>query len=315
MEIKPPISRAELLALLTERFDTQVTRTKSIATGQMAKGFFFEANGEDFVIRFTRANVAFGLSKDHYAYTHFSSPQIPIPEVICIEPYQEFTYIITRKMPGEILDLLSAEEYGQLLPNLIETLDAIHQTDVSYTRGYGSFDGQGNGPLSSWPEHLLHVGEEEDERWFYGKWHRLFDTTFLERGLFNRIYEEMKSLLPLCPTERFLVHADFGSDNALAENGKITAVLDWANAVYGDFLFDVAWLDMWSDACSYGLDLNGRFRQYYQEQGRDIPHYDERFRCNQCYIALDSLRFYAKIGNEEMYRKMKSRILGILEDS
>ena len=308
MEIKPLITQTELLALLSERFGTPVTQVEPIATGQMAKGFFFKANDEAYVIRFTRANVAFGLSKDLYAYTHFSSPQVPIPEVICIEPYREFTYIITRRMPGKILDLLSVEEYMQLLPNLIETLDAVHQTDVSQTRGYGSFDEQGNGPLSSWSEHLLHVAEEEDERWFYGKWHTLFDTTFLERDLFERIFGEMKSLLPFCPTERFLVHADFGSDNALAENGKITAVLDWANSVYGDFLFDVAWLDMWSPQ----LDLNGRFRQYYQAQNRHIPHYDERLRCCQCYIALDSFRFYAKTGQEEMYKRMRAWILDVL---
>ena len=211
-------------------------------------------------------------------------------------------------MSGRILDQLSEEEYLQLLPSLMETLDAIHQTDVSVATGYGSFNEQGVGLVSSWPEHMRHVYEEEDERWFYGKWHTLFETTFLERDLFDRIYEEMDSLLIYAPTKRFLVHADFGSDNALAENGKITAVLDWANAVYGDFLYDVAWLDMWSPE----LGINGRFRHYYQTQNRHIPHYDERFRCCQCYIALDSFRFYAKIGNEAMYQWMRNRILGIL---
>ena len=309
MEIKPTITQTDLLALLIERFSTPVTQVEPIATGQMAKGYFFEANGDEYVIRFTRANIALGLYKDQYAYTHFASPQVPIPEVICIETYQEFTYAITRKMPGQILDSLSEEEYLQLLPSLIETLDAIHQTDVNKTSGYGSFNEQGLSFLSSWAEQLRHVYEEEDEKYFYGKWHTLFDTTFLERDLFDRVYQEMKLLLPTCPTERFLVHADFGSDNTLAENGKITAVLDWANAVYGDFLFDVAWLDMWAPK----LDVNGRFQQYYQAQNRTIPHYDERFRCCQCYIALDSFRFYAKTGQEEMYRWMRKRILGILK--
>lgn len=301
------------MALLMARLETAVTHIKPIATGQIAKGFFFEAAGEDYVIRFTRANMAMGLHKDQYAYTHFASPQIPIPPVIGVDEFQDFTYIITRRMPGKILDQLSEAEYEQLLPALMETLDAIHQTDVRDASGYGSFDGQGVGLAASWPDHLRHVYEEEDERWFYGKWHTLFETTFLERDLFDRVYAEMDSLLIFAPTERFLVHADFGSDNALAENGKITAVLDWANAVYGDFLYDVAWLDMWAGSFSFGLDINGRFRHYYQSQNRHIPHYDERFRCCQCYIALDSFRFYAKIGNEDMYQWMRKRILGILE--
>jgi hygromycin-B 4-O-kinase len=313
VEIKPLITQSELLALLTERFGTAVSQIEPIATGQIANGFFFAANGDEYVIRFTRANMAMGLHKDAYAYTHFASPLVPVPPVICVDEYGAFTYIITQRMPGDILDRLSEEAYLQLLPSLMETLDAIHQTDVSDASGYGSFNEQGVGLASSWPEHMRHVYEEEDERWFYGKWHTLFDTTFLERDLFDWVYAEMESLLVYAPPERFLVHADFGSDNALAENGKITAVLDWANAVYGDFLYDVAWLDMWADSCSYGLDINGRFQQYYQAKNRHIPHYNERFRCCQCYIALDSFRFYAKIGNEKMYQWMKDRILGILE--
>jgi len=309
LEIKPPITETELNTLLAERFGAPASKLEPIKSGQMAKGFFFTVNDEDYVIRFTRANVAMGLYKDQYAYTHFASDKIPIPPVVSVEKFKDFTYAITRKMPGKILDHLSKEDYLQLFPSLIETLDAIHQIDVSQTNGYGSFKPDGNGLTASLAEHFLHVGEEEDERWFYGKWHTLFDTTFLERELFWSVYQEMKNLLPYCAEARFLVHADYGSDNALAKNGKITAVLDWANAIYGDFLYDVAWLDMWSPE----LKINGRFKQYYQKQGRNIPNYAERFRCNQCYIALDSFRFYAKIGNEEMYQWMKDRILGILE--
>jgi hygromycin-B 4-O-kinase len=304
-----------LLALLTERFGTAVSQIEPIATGQIAKGFFFVANGDEYVIRFTRANMAMGLHKDAYAHTHFASPLVPVPPVICVDEFGTFTYIITRRMPGEILDRLSEAEYLQLLPSLMETLDAIHQTDVRDASGYGSFNERGVGLAASWPEHLRHVYEEEDERWFYGKWHTLFETTFLERDLFDSVYAEMESLLIYAPTERFLVHADFGSDNALAKNGKLTAVLDWANAVYGDFLYDVVWLYMWAGMWTPPLDINGRFRHYYQTQNRTIPHYDERFRCCQCYIALDSFRFYAKTGQEAAYNWMRNRILGILEQS
>lgn len=118
MEIKPFITQTELLALLTERFGTPITHIEPIATGQIAKGFFFTAHGEQYVIRFTRANMAMGLHKDQYAYTHFASPQIPIPPVIGVDEFEDFTYIITQRMPGKILDRLSEAEYLQLLPSL-----------------------------------------------------------------------------------------------------------------------------------------------------------------------------------------------------
>lgn len=310
VEIKPVITQDELLGLLTGVFVGPVTAVHSINSGQIAKAFFFEAAGQEYVIRLTRPNVAVGLHKDAFAYRHFASPRLPIPPVVRMGDYAGYTYAITRRMPGKILDEYSGEAYEALVPSMIETLDAIHQTDVSGTTGYGSFDGQGMGLFASWPDFLLTVGDEEDDGGFYGKWHGLFETTFLDRGLFDEIYAEMKALLPFCPAERYLVHADYAFSNVLAADGQVTAVLDWANAYYGDFLFDVAWLIVGMER----VDFDGRFRRYYQSQGRIIPHYDERLRCCTCYICLDAFRFYAKTGQETAYQWVKKRISHILDD-
>ena len=109
MEIKPTITRAELLALLTERFGIPVTQVEPITTGQIAKAFFFQANSQEYVIRFTQPNMAQSLYKDQYAATHFSSPHVPIPPVISVNEYQENTYAITRRMPGKTLDSFSKQ--------------------------------------------------------------------------------------------------------------------------------------------------------------------------------------------------------------
>ena len=47
-------------------------------------------------------------------------------------------------------------------------------------------------------------------------------------------------LIEYCPEEHKLVHGDFGSNNVLTDGQKITGVLDWDCALYGDPLFDVA---------------------------------------------------------------------------
>jgi len=110
------------------------------------------------------------------------------------------------------------------------------------------------------------------------------------------------------PEERFLVHGDYGFNNVLAEEGKITAVLDWANAQYGDFVYDIAWLDFYSPGVGYGP----RFQQHYQAQNRLVPHFAERLRCYQCYISLNALRFYAKADLRQAYEWARQRILDIL---
>ncbi len=81
--------------------------------------------------------------------------------------------------------------------------------------------------------------------------------------------------------------------------------------LFWDFLFDVAWLNMWMPQ----WDFNGRFQQYYQARNRVILNYDERLRYCTCYISLDSFRFYAKTKQEDAYNFMRSRILEILEQS
>jgi hygromycin-B 4-O-kinase len=118
----------------------------------------------------------------------------------------------------------------------------------------------------------------------------------------------MESLLNSCPQERYLVHGDYGFGNLLAANGQVTAVLDWLNARYGDFLYDVAWLDFWDSGRGY----RDRFRARYAEQDIDIPNYESRLLCYQCCIALDGLRFFAKANNAAAYQWVKDHILRLI---
>jgi hygromycin-B 4-O-kinase len=58
----------------------------------------------------------------------------------------------------------------------------------------------------------------------------------------------MQSYLELtkhCP-EKKLTHGDFSSNNVLINGQKITGILDWDCALYGDLLFDMAGIFFWS---------------------------------------------------------------------
>jgi hygromycin-B 4-O-kinase len=41
------------------------------------------------------------------------------------------------------------------------------------------------------------------------------------------------------------VHGDMVNHNVLVQDPRITAVIDWGNALYGDWLYDAAWLIFW----------------------------------------------------------------------
>jgi hygromycin-B 4-O-kinase len=306
--IKPQVAETAVRALLWQEFGTPPSHLTVVGGGQIAQTYGFAAAGQEYIIRFNRDNMLVNFEKEAYVARRFGSARVPIPPVFRVGRLETLHYIITQKMPGRPLTALPLGENNTLIPALITTLDAIHASDVADTTGYGVFDGQGTGFAASWRGWLARIREEEDPRDFYGHWHHLFDDTFLERPVWERVYAEMIRLLDVCPEERRLVHGGYGFGNVLVQGGRVTAVLDWLDAKYGDFVYDIAWLDFWGPALGYA----DRFAAYYAAHGREAPHYRERLRCYRCYIALDALRFFAKAGKQDEYRWTRDGILALL---
>lgn len=301
---KPSINTTQVLTLLQDHFALSITGLTPLEGGEVAQTFSFSVAGQDYIIRFNSSALAEAFAKEAYIFRHFTSPHVPMPTIEHLGQFQNFSYAISSKLPGQQLNKLPLEEFKRLIPALIETLVAIHQIDVRDRTGFGSFDAQGVGQSPTWRDHLAGVNQEEPEGQFFGKWHHLFETSFLERAYFESFYNRLVEALPYCPEERYLVHGDYGFDNVLAAEGAITAVLDWPNAKYGDFLYDVAWLDFWAAEANF----HAQFHQYYLTHGWAIPHYTERIHCYQAYMGLNALRFFAKVGNHPAYQWVQSRI-------
>jgi hygromycin-B 4-O-kinase len=89
----------------------------------------------------------------------------------------------------------------------------------------------------------------------------------------------------------------------------VSGVIDWANAVYGDPLYDVARLIAWSAQPDWWYDdgpalLHARFGA--------ATHYAERIACYRCHLGLDDLRFYAKTGNRPTYEFFRDQLLALV---
>ena len=126
----------------------------------------------------------------------------------------------------------------------------------------------------------------------------------LDRDYFEMVHQRMSSLIPFCPKDRYLIHRDYEYNNVLAENGKITAVLDWEQASYGDFVYDIAFLDFWRG----DLDLATPFRDFYAKNGMDVSNFDKRFACYTLYLGLDGMRFFAKTNNPDAIKGIQKTI-------
>ncbi len=306
--IKPVLRPDQISSLLAPYFHNTIDHLICLEDGEVTQTFAFSCHHQRYLVQFHRTNRITSFEKDAYAATHFASPTIPIPSLLHRGQYDAYYFAIFSHMAGTPLNQCPDDEQQCMLPAVLNTLHAIHHSDVGGTQGYGLFTATGEGQWASWETFLRGIRDEEEAGDFYGRWHNLFDQTFLERDLFERVYDRMVSLLEWCPTTRFLVHWRYGYGCVFVQHGQVTGVLNWVDAAYGDFVYDIAWLGYYAPEQQIPM----RVWHQYQAHEEDIPHYFKRLRCYECHISLDALRFFAKANNPSGYAWIRDRIMGLL---
>jgi hygromycin-B 4-O-kinase len=306
-DIKPDIPREKIDALLADTFSEPVRDLKELGGGLVAQSLSFTADGHGYVLQFMSGGMEASYRKMDFLYRNFNSPALPLPEVIRTGSLDGAFYGISRKMPGRGLKSLTPDEYRAVLPRVIEAAHAIHTQDVGRWNGYGWIRDDEQGMFDSWRHFIEYANQEEGPGKFFGKWHALFETSFLDRAFFDRVYGRMTALVAACPDRRCLVHGGFGFDNVLVQDGSVTALLDW-EGIYGDFAFDIAYIDFWPSHA----DHVEAFRERYSGWGMDLANYHERVLCYKYHMGLDAMKFFAKAGNRSAYDYACDILQGLL---
>ena len=308
---KPTIEQGAIHTLLCAQFGKDVLRLEPIHAGHISQTYSFTVADQGYIIRFNEASESF--EKDAYAYRHYASTNIPIPRIVTIGRVEKLAYAISEKLPGTMVNYMSESEYRKIIPPMMEVLDAIHHVDVSNLQGYGYINKNGIGQSKSWRQYLqyLSIIKQEFPVGFHEYWQALFQDSLLEKSVFDTVYAKLLSLLDFCPEERYLLHGDYGFDNLLAHEGRITGVLDWAISQYGDFLYDVAYLHFFSTHNNF-LKL---FSEFYANKNRSIPYFNERMMCYSCFIGLNTIHFYATAQLQKEYVWARERILALIAQS
>lgn len=300
-------AEASVRLLLTARYGAAVSGLRALAGGEFSGAFAFDTPAGAFVVRVSPSlHAAEMFAKDEWAFRHFASPALPIPRVLAISEDHGLFFAISERTTGERIEVIPPAERPALYPALLAMLDAIAAVDVSATRGYGPWSATGVGEATTWRGFLRAIGENRTAG-YYADWHALFHDSFLERGLFEALYRRMMHLAEFCPEERHLLHCDLHFDNIIAAGRRITGVIDWGNAGYGDPLYDIAWLGR----------VNGLGEQFVDPAQLDArygaaPHYRERTACYELALGLEDLRFLAKTGRREQYEAIKALLIGVL---
>jgi hygromycin-B 4-O-kinase len=200
----------------------------------------------------------------------------------------------------------------QTIPSLLATMDAIRETDISQTSGYGECNIDGHGKYASWHELLLDVANDRPDTKIYGWKDRLKDSPVGDEP-FHEAYANLAKLAQHLPEVRTLVHNDLLNFNVLVNDHQITAVIDWANALYGDFLYDLANFTFWGPLHPpvMEIDWEAEALKHYKAIGLDVPAFKERLQCCMIHMGLGAQAYFAYKSNWELFEPVAQRTLEI----
>lgn len=303
----PGVDMVQAEAFLVSRFGPSVREVTRIGYGEWSRAYAFRYGGVDHIARFG----AFGedFEKDRRA-AQYGSLALPIPAVMEIGQAFDGFYAISKRAFGDFIDDLDGPGMRATLPSLFAALDAARQVDLTNSVGYGGWDADGMAPHHSWRATLLAVADDQSANRIIGWRERLRQSVFATAA-FAEGLDCLESLLPYASEDRHLIHSDLLHFNVLVANDRVSAIVDWGCSMYGDFLYDVAWPVFWSHwyPAWQGIDFRDEAVRHFGAIGLDVPHFEQRLRCCQLHIALDSLKYNAFMERWDSLEAVASRTL------
>jgi hygromycin-B 4-O-kinase len=247
----------------------------AIPGGDDSLAFRVRSGEGTFVLRINRS--AAGFEKDAFAFRRFAGPQLPIPRVLQIGSAADHFFCLSEAAVGRTLQDLSSAELPPLLQPTADVLQAIAEAKLGDDMaGYGPFHAIGSAPFQTWHEFLNDIANAAHYDWTLVR--RVFDVKNETGDLLDRLL----SLADDCPETRALVHGDFGSNNVLTDGEKITAVIDWSEAMFGDPLYDVANIFFWKN----WLPCMEEQASYFESRPNMRKDFGDRLLCYQLRIGL-----------------------------
>lgn len=295
MPTPTPVTEAEARHFLEDRLGRTVDPVEWVGEGAWSRCFGFRDGGRELVVRFGAFAVDF--EKDRRAAS-LRSPTLPIPEVIEVGPAFDGYFAISSRVRGVPLESLSRDAWRGTLPSLLSTLDAIRRADLAGSSGWGEWDGAGQAPFASWRDFLLDVERDTPEQRTHG-WRRRLRQSAVGEDTFRAGLSHLDALSEGLKVPRSLVHCDLINRNVLVESDTITGVFDWGCSLYGDFLYDLAWIEFWAP-WHEGIDadvLHDGALAHYAEAGLALPDSGVRLHCCKIHIALAHQAYNAFTGD------------------
>jgi hygromycin-B 4-O-kinase len=302
------VTDAEACRFVAGHYGRRATGIRVLGAGEWSRAYGFVLDGRDAVIRF--GDHAEDFRKDQVMAAH-TSAALPIPGVIEIGAAGDGYFAVSQRAPGDLLDGLDGAGMRAVLPGLLAALDAAHDIDVSSTQGYGIWAPDGTGPAAGWAQALLAISQETAR---IRGWRAALAASPVGIGPFDQGYDRLRELAASLPDQRHLIHGDLLNRNVLVQGSRITAVIDWGNALYGDWLYDPAWLIFWWPWYPrwQDIDITAELERHWEQHGGLPPGLHHRIQACLVHIGLDAMAYNAYRGRWDDLTRVANQLCELI---
>ena len=301
----------EAQRFVTARYGHRASRLRLLGAGEWSQAYAFTLDGRQAVIRFGRHGEDFLKDQVMSAY---SSADLPVPAVREIGPAGDGYFAVSDRAPGQLLNDLDDAGVRAALPGLLRTLDALRAIRVPGQAGYGMWAPDGIAPAATWSQALLAVRRETAR---VPGWQAALAASPVGPGPFRAGYARLEELVTGLPPARHLIHGDLVNRNVLVSGTKVTAVIDWGNAWYGDYVYDAAWLIYWWPwfPAWKAIDIGLELRQHWDRHGGTPARLEHRLLTYLIHIGLDAMSYDAFKRRPDDLARNAARVLELSQSS
>ena len=307
MSHKHPFVHSEINAWLTSYHGEPISDLQPMDGGYWSSAFSYRLAGQtqrdqqELVLRLGDSDVGYRI--DQMAQ-RFSSPALPVPEVLDIGAAFDHQFAISRRHFGGFIEVAREQRSQSVCASLAKLLGALRSNRVvenTIKANVEWYEPPGKG-ASSWHD-WLRLGVSGN-----AETHVLYAPTM----------RKIEELLPLVPERRELVHGDLLHQNVLIsddESSQVTGVFSWKCSALGDFLYDVAWCTLWSPWFDVlNADLLWQLTLDAQDlTASDLEHAADRHHCYELQIALSHIGWFITSKDDSNLSRLSHQLEALLD--
>lgn len=280
----------KIISKVEEYLKTKIADTKIPPQGMDSQVFFVtDTGGKEYAIKYyvresSRDALAFKLLEENKI-------DIPVPKMFGVFTFENKQVAIFEKIKSPLLDSIPAEQMSRYIPSMVNNLKKIHQVK-SDKAGFLTKIDEG----LSWKEVMLSkfTGTSPDLDW---------KEIATREGLDSKLLlDSVENIIKIIEGTDFIdkdysfLHTDFNQRNLFVnpDSDKITAIIDWGEAMFGDPVYDFARVRMYI----WHFNLSDETLKKYYELLSFIPEQKQLEELYWLSRVIEYLAYYSEDLNE-----------------